>query len=102
MVKLEDNIINVNFWSYIGIVAQNSTLIIFSGTFSPFVIYMGFNIWYCSMASRQVFDVPSASVGGSLYSIAVCSRGADMQKVIFLAFLPFFNFVDFSVTTYDC
>lgn len=54
------------------------------------------------MASRQVFDVPSASVGGSLYSIAVCSRGADMQKVIFLAFLPFFNFVDFSVTTYDC
>ncbi|KAM3227150.1 hypothetical protein ACQJBY_059203 [Aegilops geniculata] len=36
----------------------------------------------CSMASRQVFDVPSANVGGSLYSIAVCSRGADIQKAL--------------------
>ena len=54
------------------------------------------------MASRQVFEVPPTSVGGSLYSVAVCSRGADMQKVNYLAFLPFFNFADFSVTTYDC
>jgi vacuolar protein sorting-associated protein 13A/C len=38
------------------------------------------------MASRQVFEVPSTSVGGSVYSIAVCSRGADMQKVNYLDF----------------
>ncbi|EEC73142.1 hypothetical protein OsI_07167 [Oryza sativa Indica Group] len=36
----------------------------------------------CSMASRQVIEVPSTSVGGSLYSIAVCSRGVDMQKAL--------------------
>uniref|UniRef100_A0ACD5YZI2 Uncharacterized protein n=1 Tax=Avena sativa TaxID=4498 RepID=A0ACD5YZI2_AVESA len=36
----------------------------------------------CSMASRQVFEVPSTNVGGSLYSIAVCSRGADMQMAL--------------------
>uniref|UniRef100_A0A0D9VFX1 C2 domain-containing protein n=1 Tax=Leersia perrieri TaxID=77586 RepID=A0A0D9VFX1_9ORYZ len=36
----------------------------------------------CSMASRQVIEVPSTSVGGSLYSIAVCSRGLDMQKAL--------------------
>ena len=77
-------------------------LLFFQEHFHLFIIYMGFNIWYCSMASRQGFDVPSANVGGSLYSIAVCSRGADIQKVIYLAFLPFFNFADFSVTTYDC
>uniref|UniRef100_A0A0E0NER2 C2 domain-containing protein n=1 Tax=Oryza rufipogon TaxID=4529 RepID=A0A0E0NER2_ORYRU len=37
---------------------------------------------YQSMASRQVIEVPSTSVGGSLYSIAVCSRGVDMQKAL--------------------
>ncbi|XP_062219043.1 uncharacterized protein LOC133918926 [Phragmites australis] len=36
----------------------------------------------CSMASRQVFEVPSNSVGGSLYSIGVCSRGSDTQKAL--------------------
>ncbi|XP_015689233.1 uncharacterized protein LOC102707936 [Oryza brachyantha] len=36
----------------------------------------------CSMAGRQVIEVPSTSVGGSLYSIAVCSRGLDMQKAL--------------------
>ncbi|KAK3154093.1 hypothetical protein QOZ80_2BG0185880 [Eleusine coracana subsp. coracana] len=36
----------------------------------------------CSMASRQVFEVPPASVGGSLYSIGVCSRGTDTQKAL--------------------
>lgn len=35
-----------------------------------------------SMAGRQVFEVPSTSVGGSLYSIAVSSRGADIQKAL--------------------
>ncbi|KAL6634351.1 hypothetical protein ACP70R_027022 [Stipagrostis hirtigluma subsp. patula] len=34
------------------------------------------------MASRQVFEVPSSSVGGSLHSIGVCSRGADTQKAL--------------------
>ncbi|WVZ75446.1 hypothetical protein U9M48_023496 [Paspalum notatum var. saurae] len=36
----------------------------------------------CSMASRQVFEVPPNSVGGSLYSIGVCSRGADTHKAL--------------------
>jgi vacuolar protein sorting-associated protein 13A/C len=44
----------------------------------------------CSMASRQVIEVPSTSVGGSLYSIAVCSRGVDMQKVYHLTFRVLF------------
>lgn len=42
------------------------------------------------MASRQVIEVPSTSVGGSLYSIAVCSRGVDMQKVYHLTFRVLF------------
>lgn len=45
-----------------------------------YVIY-AFDIWFCSMASRQVFEVPPTSVGGSLYSIGVCSRGGDTHKV---------------------
>ncbi|CAL5058295.1 unnamed protein product [Urochloa decumbens] len=36
----------------------------------------------CSMASRQIFEVPPSSVGGSLFSIGVCSRGADTQKAL--------------------
>lgn len=33
------------------------------------------------MAGRQVFEVSPASVGGSLFSVAVCFRGMDIQKV---------------------
>jgi len=36
----------------------------------------------CSMASRQVFEVPPTSVGGSPYSIGVCSRGGDTHKAL--------------------
>ncbi|XP_062223332.1 uncharacterized protein LOC133922148 [Phragmites australis] len=36
----------------------------------------------CSMASQQVLEMPSTSVGGSLYSVGVCSRGADTQKAL--------------------
>ncbi|XP_078179744.1 uncharacterized protein LOC144573852 isoform X2 [Carex rostrata] len=36
----------------------------------------------CSMAGRHIFEVPSASVGGSLYAIAVSSRGLDVQKAL--------------------
>ncbi|KAL6841988.1 hypothetical protein ACP4OV_028188 [Aristida adscensionis] len=36
----------------------------------------------CSMVSRQVFEVPSSCVGGSVYSIGVCSRGADPLKAL--------------------
>jgi len=48
----------------------------------------------CSMASRQVFEVPPASVGGSLYSIGVCSRGGDTHKVsdwVLLHFMVIFK-----------
>jgi hypothetical protein len=45
------------------------------------------------MASRQVFEVPPTSVGGSLYSIGVCSRGADMKKVNDGALLAFFTLI---------
>jgi len=43
------------------------------------------------MASRQVFEVPPTSVGGSLYSIGVCSRGADTKKVNDGALLAFLH-----------
>lgn len=36
------------------------------------------------MAGRQVFEVSPASVGGSLFSVAVCFRGADIQKASIL------------------
>ncbi|KAJ1696999.1 hypothetical protein LUZ63_005511 [Rhynchospora breviuscula] len=36
----------------------------------------------CSMAGRHIFEVPPASVGGSLYAIAVSSRGLDVQKAL--------------------
>ncbi|XP_021714350.1 uncharacterized protein LOC110682332 isoform X2 [Chenopodium quinoa] len=35
-----------------------------------------------SMAGKQVFEVPPANVGGSLFSIAVCFRGMDIQKAL--------------------
>ncbi|XP_010679516.3 uncharacterized protein LOC104894866 isoform X2 [Beta vulgaris subsp. vulgaris] len=35
-----------------------------------------------SMAGKQVVEVPSANVGGSLFSIAVCYRGTDIQKAL--------------------
>ncbi|XP_078433928.1 calcium-dependent lipid-binding family protein isoform X2 [Wolffia australiana] len=35
-----------------------------------------------SMGGRQVFEVSPSSVGGSLFSIAVGSRGTDMQKAL--------------------
>jgi vacuolar protein sorting-associated protein 13A/C len=52
---------------------------------------MHFGYWCCSMASRQVFEVPPTSVGGSLFSIGVCSRGADTQKVNNWAVLAFLH-----------
>ncbi|GMH18990.1 hypothetical protein Nepgr_020831 [Nepenthes gracilis] len=36
----------------------------------------------CSMAGKQVYEVPSANVGGSLFCIAVCHRGIDLQKAL--------------------
>ena len=33
------------------------------------------------MAGKQVCDVPPTNVGGSLFCIAVSSRGMDIQKV---------------------
>ncbi|KAJ3675683.1 hypothetical protein LUZ60_004725 [Juncus effusus] len=36
----------------------------------------------CSISGRYIFEVPSASVGGSLYAIAVSSRGIDIQKAL--------------------
>nr|DAD29104.1 TPA_asm: hypothetical protein HUJ06_030572 [Nelumbo nucifera] len=35
-----------------------------------------------SMAGQQVCEVPPSSIGGSPFSIAVCSRGIDIQKAI--------------------
>lgn len=35
-----------------------------------------------SMSGRQVFEVSPANVGGSLFSIAVCFRGVDIQKAL--------------------
>ena len=36
---------------------------------------------FCSMAGKQVFEVPPANVGGSLCCLAVCVRGVDAKKV---------------------
>ncbi|GAB4828173.1 hypothetical protein Ancab_035090 [Ancistrocladus abbreviatus] len=36
----------------------------------------------CSMAGKQVYEVPPANVGGSLFCIAVCFRGMDLQKAL--------------------
>ncbi|XP_068666865.1 uncharacterized protein [Aristolochia californica] len=35
-----------------------------------------------SLSGRQVFEVPPVSVGGSLFSVAVCFRGTDVQKAL--------------------
>ncbi|KAL9249938.1 Intermembrane lipid transfer protein VPS13-like protein [Drosera capensis] len=35
-----------------------------------------------SMGGKQVYEVPSTNVGGSLFSIVVCSRGMDLQKAL--------------------
>ncbi|KAG9446693.1 hypothetical protein H6P81_012821 [Aristolochia fimbriata] len=35
-----------------------------------------------SLSDRHVFEVPPASVGGSLFSVVVCFRGADVQKAL--------------------
>jgi len=45
------------------------------------------------MAGKQVFEVPSANVGGSLFSIAVCMRGMDVQKVRNIHFLTYLTFL---------
>lgn len=39
------------------------------------------NIADVSLAGRQVIEVSPASVGGSLFCLAVCVRGTDVQKV---------------------
>lgn len=52
-----------------------------------------FLIWtcceYCSMAGRHVFEVSPASIGGSLFSVAVCFRGVDNQKVSNVRYLGY-------------
>lgn len=35
----------------------------------------------CSMAGRQVYEVPPLNIGGSSFCIAVSYRGLDIQKV---------------------
>jgi hypothetical protein len=40
-----------------------------------------FVLGFCSMAGRQVLDVPPMNVGGSPFCIAVSTRGMDIQKV---------------------
>ncbi|KAK9670363.1 hypothetical protein RND81_13G196500 [Saponaria officinalis] len=59
-----------------------------------FVVLSGFHLYVLeserahsyqrctSMAGKQVFEVPPANVGGSLFSVAVCSRGVDIQKAL--------------------
>lgn len=53
----------------------------------------------CSMAGKQVYDVPPTNVGGSHFCVAVCTRGVDIQKVgcnrvilitVFINFLFYF------------
>lgn len=41
------------------------------------------------MTGRQVFEVPPTSVGGSLFSVAVCFRGVDIQKVSNIRYLVY-------------
>ncbi|KAH9312824.1 hypothetical protein KI387_027859, partial [Taxus chinensis] len=36
----------------------------------------------CSMSGRQVSEIPSASVGGSEFSLAISNRGFDLQKAL--------------------
>lgn len=38
-----------------------------------------------SLAGRQVIEVSPASVGGSLFCLAVCVRGTDVQKVNYVS-----------------
>ncbi|XP_074301933.1 uncharacterized protein LOC141633346 isoform X1 [Silene latifolia] len=59
-----------------------------------FVVLSGFHLYVLeserarcyqrctSMAGKQVFEVPPANVGGSLFSVAVCLRGMDIQKAL--------------------
>lgn len=54
-----------------------------------------FLIWtcceYCSMAGRHVFEVSPTSIGGSLFSVAVCFRGDDIQKVSNVRYLGYMH-----------
>eukprot|EP01018_Ginkgo_biloba_P025446 Gb_15429 [translate_table: standard] len=36
----------------------------------------------CSMSARQVMEIPSATVGGSEFAVAVSNRGFDLQKAL--------------------
>lgn len=40
-----------------------------------------YKVSMCSMAGRQVFEVPPANIGGSPYCLAVGIRGTDLKKV---------------------
>jgi len=40
-----------------------------------------YKVSVCSMAGRQVFEVPPANIGGSPYCLAVGVRGIDLKKV---------------------
>lgn len=47
----------------------------------------------CSMAGKQVYEVPSDNVGGSSSCIAVCNRGTDIQKVNGVCFPQFLSYL---------
>ena len=42
---------------------------------------LDYKICMCSMAGRQVFEVPPENVGGSPYCLAVGLRGTNLKKV---------------------
>lgn len=47
----------------------------------PDNVNLKFIFGQCSMAGRQVFEVPPANIGGSPFCTAVSFRGMDAQKV---------------------
>ena len=68
-----------------------------------FILHFGHD----SVAGKQVHEIPSTSVGGSLFCVALSSRGMDIQKVCLIDlrccgiifFVRFFLFCNFSFTS---
>lgn len=68
-----------------------------------FILHFG----HYSVAGKQVHEVPSTSVGGSLFCVALSSRGMDIQKVCLIdlrccgiiSFVRFFLFCNSNSTS---
>lgn len=82
----------------VGFLKQFYLTVILLIIYFPFQILwvLSFNmkLLFCSMASRQVNEVPLSNVGGSPFCIAVCSRGMDIQQVSHLLLVLYSIFLE--------